>query len=56
MASGRDHRREGSDGGVSRGQSSARSPNAVGLAVAAPTMDQLDAGLRSLAAMLNARE
>ena len=31
-------------------------PNAVRLALAAPTMDQLDAGLRTLAAMLNARE
>ena len=31
-------------------------PNAVRLALAAPTMDQLDNGLRTLAAMLNARE
>src|SRR5712675_688365 len=31
-------------------------PNAVRLALAAPTMDQLDVGLRTLAAMLNARE
>ena len=31
-------------------------PNAVRLALAAPTMDQLDAGLRALAGMLNARE
>jgi DNA-binding transcriptional MocR family regulator len=31
-------------------------PNAVRLALAAPTMDQLDIGLRTLAAMLNARE
>jgi DNA-binding transcriptional MocR family regulator len=31
-------------------------PNAVRLALAAPTMDQLDAGLRMLAAMLTARE
>jgi DNA-binding transcriptional MocR family regulator len=31
-------------------------PNAVRLALAAPTMDQLDAGLRTLAAMLSARE
>jgi DNA-binding transcriptional MocR family regulator len=31
-------------------------PNAVRLALAAPTMDQLDAGLRTMAAMLNARE
>ena len=31
-------------------------PNAVRLALAAPTMDQLDTGLRTLAAMLNARE
>jgi len=31
-------------------------PNAVRLALAAPTMDQLDAGLRTLAAMLNAKE
>jgi DNA-binding transcriptional MocR family regulator len=31
-------------------------PNAVRLALAAPTMDQLDAGLRTLAAMLNASE
>jgi DNA-binding transcriptional MocR family regulator len=31
-------------------------PNAVRLALAAPTMDQLDGGLRTLAAMLNARE
>lgn len=31
-------------------------PNAVRLALAAPTMAQLDAGLRTLAAMLNASE
>ncbi len=31
-------------------------PNAVRLALAAPTMDQLDSGLRTLAAMLGARE
>jgi DNA-binding transcriptional MocR family regulator len=31
-------------------------PNAVRLALAAPTMDQLEPGLRTLAAMLNARE
>jgi DNA-binding transcriptional MocR family regulator len=31
-------------------------PNAVRLALAAPTMDQLDTGLRTLAAMLGARE
>jgi DNA-binding transcriptional MocR family regulator len=31
-------------------------PNAVRLALASPTMDQLDTGLRTLAAMLNARE
>jgi DNA-binding transcriptional MocR family regulator len=31
-------------------------PNAVRLALAAPTMDQLDQGLRKIAAMLNARE
>lgn len=31
-------------------------PNAVRLALAAPAMDQLDSGLRTLAAMLNARE
>jgi DNA-binding transcriptional MocR family regulator len=31
-------------------------PNAVRLALAAPTMDQLDDGLRTLAAMLNAGE
>jgi DNA-binding transcriptional MocR family regulator len=31
-------------------------PNAVRLALAAPTMDQLESGLRTLAAMLNARE
>jgi DNA-binding transcriptional MocR family regulator len=31
-------------------------PNAVRLALAAPAMDQLDTGLRTLAAMLNARE
>src|SRR5258707_627856 len=31
-------------------------PNAVRLALAAPTMDQLDTGLRTLAAMLNAKE
>src|ERR1700709_1607817 len=31
-------------------------PNAVRLALAAPTMDQLDNGLRTLVAMLNARE
>ena len=33
-----------------------RAPNAVRLALAAPTRDQLDTGLRTLAAMLNARE
>ena len=31
-------------------------PNAVRLALAAPTMDQLDSGLATLAAMLIARE
>jgi DNA-binding transcriptional MocR family regulator len=31
-------------------------PNAVRLALAAPTMDQLDSGLRTLAGMLNASE
>jgi DNA-binding transcriptional MocR family regulator len=31
-------------------------PNAVRLALAAPTMDQLDVGLRTLAAMLHAKE
>jgi DNA-binding transcriptional MocR family regulator len=31
-------------------------PNAIRLALAAPAMDQLDAGLRTLAAMLNAKE
>jgi DNA-binding transcriptional MocR family regulator len=31
-------------------------PNAIRLALAAPTMDQLDTGLRTLAAMLNAKE
>jgi DNA-binding transcriptional MocR family regulator len=31
-------------------------PNAVRLALAAPTIDQLEAGLRTLAALLNARE
>lgn len=31
-------------------------PNAVRLALATPTMDQLDSGLRTLAGMLNARE
>src|SRR5262249_29131898 len=31
-------------------------PNAVRLALAAPIMDQLDAGLRTLAAMLHAHE
>ena len=31
-------------------------PNAVRLALAAPTMDQLDSGLRTLAGMLNAKE
>jgi len=31
-------------------------PNAVRLALAAPTMDQLDSGLRTLSAMLNAGE
>jgi DNA-binding transcriptional MocR family regulator len=35
---------------------SGHAPNAVRLALAAPTMDQLDLGLRTLAAMLNARE
>ncbi|MFH5252879.1 PLP-dependent aminotransferase family protein [Burkholderia semiarida] len=36
--------------------SAGHAPNAVRLALAAPTMDQLDAGLRTLTAMLNARE
>ncbi|PQV46050.1 PLP-dependent aminotransferase family protein [Paraburkholderia sp. BL21I4N1] len=36
--------------------SSGHAPNAVRLALAAPTMDQLDAGLSTLAAMLNAAE
>ncbi|MBV8156901.1 MAG: PLP-dependent aminotransferase family protein, partial [Dyella sp.] len=36
--------------------SSGHAPNAVRLALAAPTMDQLDVGLRTLVAMLNARE
>jgi DNA-binding transcriptional MocR family regulator len=31
-------------------------PNAVRLTLAAPTMDQLDVGLRTIAAMLNASE
>jgi DNA-binding transcriptional MocR family regulator len=31
-------------------------PNAIRLALAAPTMEQLDAGLRTLAGMLNAKE
>jgi DNA-binding transcriptional MocR family regulator len=31
-------------------------PNAIRLALAAPTMDQLDTGLRTIAAMLNATE
>jgi DNA-binding transcriptional MocR family regulator len=31
-------------------------PNAVRLALAAPTMDQLDSGLRTIAALLNANE
>jgi DNA-binding transcriptional MocR family regulator len=31
-------------------------PNAVRLALAAPTMDQLDTGLRTLVALLNANE
>jgi DNA-binding transcriptional MocR family regulator len=31
-------------------------PNAVRLALAAPTMDQLDVGLRTITAMLNASE
>jgi hypothetical protein len=31
-------------------------PNAVRLALAAPTMDQLDSGLRTLASLLNASE
>jgi DNA-binding transcriptional MocR family regulator len=31
-------------------------PNAVRLALAAPTMDQLDSGLRTIASMLNAGE
>jgi DNA-binding transcriptional MocR family regulator len=31
-------------------------PNAVRLALAAPTMDQLDTGLRTIVGMLNARE
>jgi DNA-binding transcriptional MocR family regulator len=35
---------------------SGHAPNAVRLALAAPTMDQLDIGLRTVAAMLNARE
>jgi DNA-binding transcriptional MocR family regulator len=35
---------------------SGHAPNAVRLALAAPTLDQLDTGLRTLAAMLNARE
>ncbi|PVE22646.1 GntR family transcriptional regulator [Microvirga sp. KLBC 81] len=35
---------------------SGHAPDAVRLALAAPTMDQLDTGLRTLAAMLNARE
>jgi DNA-binding transcriptional MocR family regulator len=35
---------------------SGHAPNAVRLALAAPTMDQLDSGLATLAAMLNARE
>jgi DNA-binding transcriptional MocR family regulator len=35
---------------------SGHAPNAVRLALAGPTMDQLDVGLRTLAAMLNARE
>jgi DNA-binding transcriptional MocR family regulator len=35
---------------------SGHAPNAVRLALAAPTMDQLDTGLRTIAAMLNARE
>ena len=36
--------------------SSGHAPNAVRLALAAPTMDQLDAGLRTLTAILNGRE
>jgi DNA-binding transcriptional MocR family regulator len=36
--------------------SAGHAPNAVRLALAAPTMDQLDAGLRTLTAMLNGRE
>lgn len=36
--------------------SSGHAPNAVRLALAAPTMDQLDAGLRALSAILNASE
>jgi DNA-binding transcriptional MocR family regulator len=36
--------------------SSGHAPNAVRLALAAPTMDQLDVGLRALAAMLHASE
>jgi len=36
--------------------SSGHAPNAVRLALAAPALDQLDAGLRTLTAMLNARE
>ena len=35
---------------------SGHAPNAVRVALAAPTMDQLDIGLRTLTAMLNARE
>jgi DNA-binding transcriptional MocR family regulator len=35
---------------------SGHAPNAVRLALAAPTMDQLDIGLRTVAAMLNAKE
>ena len=31
-------------------------PNAVRLALAAPTMDQLDSGLRTIATLLNANE
>ncbi|WP_448165976.1 aminotransferase-like domain-containing protein [Burkholderia cepacia] len=36
--------------------SSGHAPNAVRLALAAPTMDQLDTGLRTLTAILNGRE
>ncbi|MEM5426816.1 PLP-dependent aminotransferase family protein, partial [Paraburkholderia ferrariae] len=36
--------------------SSGHAPNAVRLALAAPTMDQLDSGLSALAGILNAHE